>query len=119
MARVKRGYKARQRRKRVLRHARGFFGSRSRLYRVAKIAVMHAWRDAYIGRRLRKRDMRRLWIARINAAAREQGLSYSRFLHGLKTAGVEVDRKMLADMAVHDSAAFAELVTVARQAVEA
>ena len=84
MPRVKRGFKARRRRNRVLKQAKGFFGSRHRLYRVAKVAVMHAWRDAYIGRRLRKRDMRRLWITRIGAAARGTGTSYSKLMGGLE-----------------------------------
>jgi large subunit ribosomal protein L20 len=115
MPRVKRGYKARRRRNRVLKQAKGFFGSRHRLYRVAKVAVMHAWRDAYIGRRLRKRDMRRLWITRIGAAARNAGTNYSKLMGGLRQAGVKLDRKILADLAVSDPEGFAAVAAVARQ----
>lgn len=116
MSRVKRGYKARRRRNRVLKHAKGFFGSRSRLYRVAKIAVMHAWRDAYIGRRLRKRDMRRLWITRIGAASRQNGISYSKLIGGLHRANVKLDRKILAGLAVDDPEGFAAVAALAREA---
>ncbi len=117
--RVKGGTSIRRRHKKVLRATKGYQDGRRRLFRTANQAMLKAGRYQYRDRRTRKRDMRRLWITRINAAAREQGLSYSRFVHGLKTAGVEVDRKILAEMAVNDSAAFAELVTVARQAAEA
>lgn len=117
--RVKGGTSIRRRHKKVLRATKGYQDGRRRLFRTANQAMLKAGRYQYRDRRTRKRDMRRLWIARINAAAREQGLSYSRFVHGLKTAGVVVDRKMLAELAVNDSAAFAELATVARQAVEA
>jgi large subunit ribosomal protein L20 len=103
----------------VLRSTKGYQDGRRRLFRTANQAMLKAGRYQYRDRRNRKRDMRRLWISRINAAAREQGLSYSRFVYGLKTAGVQVDRKMLAEMAVNDNAAFAELVNVARQANEA
>lgn len=113
MPRVKRGFKARRRRNRVLKQAKGFFGSRHRLYRVAKVAVMHAWRDAYIGRRLRKRDMRRLWITRIGAAARRTGTSYSKLMGGLGKAGVKLNRKILADLAVNDPEGFAAVAAVA------
>lgn len=113
MARVTRGYKARRRRNKKLRAGRGFFGSRSRLYKVTNVAVMHAWRDAYIGRRLRKRDMRRLWITRINAAARGNQTSYSRLMGGLKKAGVRLDRKILADIAVNDPEGFAAVAAAA------
>ncbi len=116
MARVKRGFKARRRRNRVLKAAKGFFGSRRRLFKVSKVAVMHAWFDAYKGRRLRKRDMRRLWITRINAGARLSGMSYSRMMGGLKKASVEIDRKILADLAVTDPEGFAAVVAVAREA---
>lgn len=115
MSRVKRGFKARRRRNRIFKAAKGFFGSRSRLFKVAHVAVMHAWADAYKGRRLRKRDMRRLWITRIGAAARQQGTSYSRMMGGLRRAGVELDRKILADIAVSDPAAFATVAQVAAQ----
>jgi large subunit ribosomal protein L20 len=114
MPRVKRGFKARRRRNRVFKHAKGFFGSRGRLFKVAKTSVMHAWRDAYIGRRLRKRDMRGLWITRINAAARQHSLSYSRLMDGLRKANVALDRKILADLAVSDPAGFAAVADLAR-----
>ncbi len=116
MARVTRGFKARRRRNRVLKHAKGFFGSRSRLYKVTKVAVMHAWLDAYKGRRLRKRDMRRLWITRINAGARLNGVTYSRMMGGLRRAKVEIDRKILADIAVVDPEGFATIVNIAKTA---
>jgi large subunit ribosomal protein L20 len=119
MARVKRGVHAKKKHKAVLDRAKGFRGARSRRFKVAKEAVFHAERYAYRDRRNRKRDFRRLWIARINAAARIEGLSYSRLMHGLKLAEVEVDRKNLADLAVRDPKAFGELVAVARQALEA
>jgi large subunit ribosomal protein L20 len=114
--RVKGGIVTRRRHKKVLRRAKGFKDGRRRLFRTANQAVIKSGVNQYRDRRRIKREMRRLWIARINAAAREQGLSYSRLIYGLKTAGVEVDRKMLADMAVHDAAAFAQLVSVAKQA---
>jgi len=119
MARVKRGVHAKKKHKAVLDRAKGFRGARSRRFKVAKEAVFHAERYAYRDRRNRKRDFRKLWIARINAAARVEGLSYSRLMHGLKLAQVEVDRKNLADLAVRDPKAFGELVSVARQALEA
>jgi large subunit ribosomal protein L20 len=119
MARVKGGVHAKKNHKAVLDRAKGYRGARSRRFKVAKEAVQHAERYAYRDRRARKGDFRKLWIARINAAARQEGLSYSRLMHGLKLAEVEVDRKNLADLAVRDSAAFAALVTVAKQALEA
>jgi large subunit ribosomal protein L20 len=119
MARVKRGVHAKKKHKAVLDRAKGFRGARSRRFKVAKEAVFHAERYAYRDRRNRKRDFRRLWIARINAAARVEGLSYSRLMHGLKLAEVQVDRKNLADLAVRDPKAFGDLVAVARQALEA
>jgi large subunit ribosomal protein L20 len=119
MARVKRGVHAKKSHKAVLDRAKGFRGARSRRFKVAKEAVMHADRYAYRDRRQRKGDFRKLWIARINAAARQEGLSYSRFMHGLKLAGVELDRKVLADLAVREPAAFGELVSTAKQALEA
>jgi len=115
MPRVKRGNKARKRRKKVLKRAKGFFGSRSRLYRPANQAVLKALDNAYRDRKKKKRDFRRLWISRINAAARQHGLPYSRFINGLKQANIEIDRKMLAEMAVNDEQAFAELVDIARE----
>jgi large subunit ribosomal protein L20 len=114
MPRVKRGVTARARHKKVLKQAKGYYGARSRVYRVAKQAVIKAGQYAYRDRRQRKRQFRALWIVRINAAAREFGLSYSRFMDGLKKASVEIDRKVLADLAVHDKDAFAELVKTAR-----
>jgi large subunit ribosomal protein L20 len=114
MPRVKRGTAARARHKKVLKQAKGFRGRRKNVYRVAKQAVMKAGQYAYRDRRQKKRQFRALWIARINAAVRPHGLSYSRFINGLKTAGVEVDRKMLADLAVHDPTAFAGLVETAK-----
>lgn len=114
MARVKRSVASRSHRKEVLRRARGFRGARSRRFRVANESVMHSLRYSYRDRRQRKRDFRRLWIQRINAAARQEGLSYSRFIHGLKRAGVEVDRKNLADLAVRDPQSFRGLVTIAK-----
>jgi large subunit ribosomal protein L20 len=117
--RVKGGARLRQRHKKVLQATKGYQDGRRRLFRTANQAMMKAGSYQYRDRRNRKRDMRRLWIARINAAAREQGLSYSRFVYGLKAAGVEIDRKMLAEMAVNDTNAFSELVSMAKQAVEA
>jgi large subunit ribosomal protein L20 len=117
MARVKRGVTARARHKAVLERAEGMQGSRRRLYKSANEAVMHSLAYAYRDRKQRKGDMRALWIARINAAARQNGIAYSRFMHGLKAAGVEVNRKMLADLAVEDSASFAKLVEVAQGAL--
>ena len=117
--RVKGGARLRQRHKKVLRSTKGYKDGRRRLFRTANQAKIKAGVNQYRDRRRRKRDFRRLWIARINAAAREQGLSYSRFVHGLKEAGVEIDRKMLAELAVNDAHTFAELVSVARQAIQA
>ena len=116
MARVKRGFKARRRRNKVLKRAKGYFGSRSRLYKIACVAVMHALADAYVGRKLRKRNMRRLWITRIGAAARARGLSYSKLLGGLKKAGVELDRKILADLAISDPDGFSVIAKIAQGA---
>ena len=114
MARVKKAMNARKKHKKVLKLAKGFIGSRSKLYRPANTFVMKALKNAYIGRKLKKRDFRRLWIQRINAGTRAHGLSYSRFMNGLKLAGVEVNRKMLAEMAIHDAEGFAKLVEVAK-----
>lgn len=119
MARVKGGMVTRRKHKKILKLARGYFGSKHRLFRTAKQQVMKSWAYAYRDRRVRKRDFRRLWIQRINAAARINGMSYSRLMHGLKLAGVEVNRKMLADLAVADGKAFAELVSVAKTKLEA
>jgi len=114
MARVKRSVTARARHKKVLREARGYYGARRKVYRVAKQAVIKAGQYSYRDRRARKRDFRRLWIVRINAAAREFGLSYSRFMDGLNKADIQIDRKVLADLAVHDRAAFGALAEKAK-----
>jgi len=114
MARVKRGVVAKARHKKVLNKAKGYYGARSKVYRVAKQAVIKAGQYAYRDRRVRKREFRALWITRINAAARLNGLSYSRFVNGLSKAGIEVDRKILADLAVHDAVAFSELTEQAK-----
>ncbi|MFO7776936.1 MAG: 50S ribosomal protein L20 [Nitriliruptoraceae bacterium] len=119
MARVKGGVHAKKGHKAVLDRAKGYRGARSRRFKVANEAVDHAGRYQYADRRARKGDFRRLWIARINAAARQEGLSYSRLMHGLKLAEVEVDRKNLADLAVQDAAAFGALVQVAKDAIAA
>jgi len=117
MARVKRGVIARRRHKKVLKQAKGYYGARSRVFRVAKQAVIKAGQYAYRDRRQRKRQFRALWIARINAAARINGLSYSRFIAGLKKANIEIDRKVLADLAVHEANAFAAVVEKAKAAL--
>ena len=119
MPRVKRGVTARARHKKILTLARGFRGRRNAVYRIAKEAVMKAGQYAYRDRRQRKRQFRTLWIARINAAAREQGLSYSVFMNGLKKAAIEIDRKVLADLAVFDKAAFAQIVAQAKASLGA
>jgi large subunit ribosomal protein L20 len=115
MARVKRGTKRRARRKKLLKHAKGFFLTKSKLYRSAKEAVNRSLRYSYRDRRTRKRDYRTLWIQRIGAAARNNGLSYSQLIHGLKVGGIDIDRKILADMAVADADGFAALVASAKQ----
>lgn len=114
MPRVKRGVTARARHKKVLAKAKGYYGARSRIYRVAKQAVIKAGQYAYRDRRNRKREFRALWIVRVNAAARMHGMSYSAFMNGLKKAGIEIDRKVLADIAVHDMTAFTALVEQAK-----
>ncbi len=119
MPRVKRGVTAHARHKKVMKKAKGYYGARSRVYRVAKQAVTKAAQYAYRDRRQRKRQFRGLWIVRINAAAHENGLSYSRLINGLKKAAVEVDRKVLADLAVHDKAAFAAIAEKAKAALGA
>jgi len=118
MARVKRGVIARARHKKILKLAKGYYGARSRVFRVAKQAVIKAGQYAYRDRRQRKRQFRALWIIRINAAANELGLSYSRLINGLHLAGIEVDRKVLADLAMHEKDAFAALVAQAKAALE-
>jgi large subunit ribosomal protein L20 len=115
MSRVKRGVPAHKKRNRLLKRAKGFYGARSKLNSVAKEAVEKAALYAYVGRKLRKRNFRSLWIARINAAVREHGLSYSRFIDGLNKAGVEVDRKVLAQLAIEDPSAFGQLAEVAKK----
>lgn len=117
MARIKGGMNARKKHNRVLKLAKGYRGARSKQYRVAKQSVMRAMASSYEGRKQRKRQFRQLWIARINAAARINGLSYSRFMYGLKLAGVEVNRKMLSDMAVNDAEGFAKLAEVAKSKI--
>ncbi|WP_029138509.1 50S ribosomal protein L20 [Nakamurella lactea] len=117
MARVKRAVNAHKKRRTILEHASGYRGQRSRLYRKAKEQVLHSLNYAYNDRRKRKGDFRQLWITRINAGARANGVTYNRFIQGLRVAGVQVDRKVLAELAVHDEAAFAALVKIAREAV--
>ena len=116
MARVKGAMMTRKRRNKVMKLAKGYWGSKSKHFRVANQAVMKSGVYAYTGRRLKKRDFRRLWITRISAAVKLQGMNYSTFMHGLKTAGVAIDRKMLAELAVNNAAAFAQLVERAKQA---
>jgi large subunit ribosomal protein L20 len=115
MARVTTSVARKKRKKKILKQARGQFGARSKLYRTAKNAVERGWANSYRDRRRKKRDFRRLWIARINAATREHGLTYSRFIAGLRSAGVEVNRKVLADLAVREPQAFAELARIAKE----
>lgn len=119
MARVKGGFTTRRRHKKVLKLAKGYFGSKHRIFKTANEQVMKSLLYAYRDRRQRKRDFRKLWIARINAAARMNGLSYSKMMHGLKLAGVDINRKMLADMAVNDANAFSSLAAVAKAKVNA
>jgi len=117
MARVKRGNVHTKRRRRILKSAKGYYGSKSRLYSEAREAVDRAMQQAYQGRKLKKREYRRLWIARINAASRQHGLPYNRFMAGLKAAGVGLDRKVLAEIAVEDPKVFEELTSTAKQAL--
>ena len=117
MARVKRGVQARRRHKKVLKQAKGYYGARSRIFRVAKQAVIKAGQYAYRDRRQRKRQFRSLWIARINAASRSNGINYSQFINGLKKAEIELDRRVLADIAVHDKEAFTAIVEKAKAAL--
>ena len=114
MARVKKGLNAHKRHKKVLRLAKGFYGQKSKVYRAAKPAVMRALRSSYIGRKNKKREYRRLWIARINAAARSNDISYSKLMNGLRVAGIEINRKMLSEMAIYDAAGFTKLCEVAK-----
>ncbi|MFT4198852.1 MAG: 50S ribosomal protein L20 [Pseudoxanthomonas sp.] len=119
MARVKRGVTARRRHKKIISRAKGYYNARRKVFRVAKQAVIKAQQYAYIGRKQKKRNFRSLWITRINAAARINGLSYSRFMNGLLKAGITLDRKVLADIAVHDAAGFAALAEKAKGALAA
>ena len=114
MARIKGAINAKKKHKRVLKLAKGYRGARSKQYRIAKQSVMRAMASAFAGRKQRKRDMRRLWITRINAAARINGISYSQMMHGLKAAGIEINRKMLAELAVNDGAGYAALAEMAK-----
>ncbi|MCI9070300.1 50S ribosomal protein L20 [Clostridium sp.] len=114
MARVKRAVNARKNHKKVLKLAKGYYGGKSRLFRTANESVIRALRNSYVGRRLKKRDFRRLWIARINAATRMNGLSYSKFMNGIKLAGIDMNRKMLSEIAINDPKAFANLVETAK-----
>lgn len=114
MARVKKGLNAHKRHKKILKQAKGFYGQKSKVYRAAKPAVMRSMRSAYAGRKQKKREYRRMWIARINAGARMNGISYSRLMNGLKVSGIEINRKMLAEMAIYDEQAFAKLCETAK-----
>ena len=116
MARVKRAVNALKKRRKIFKQAKGYFGAKSKQYRAASEQVRRSLRYAYIGRKLKKRDFRRLWITRINAAARINGISYSKLINGLKVAGVVIDRKMLSDIAINDAAAFAKLCDTAKAA---
>ena len=118
MARVKKGVNAHKRHKKILKQAKGFYGSKHKIFTAANPAVMRALRSAEMGRKLRKREYRKLWITRINAAARMNGISYSRLMDGLKKANVDINRKMLSEMAIHDPAAFTEMVNVPKAALK-
>ena len=118
MARVKKGVNAHKRHKKILKQAKGFYGSKHKIFTAANPAVMRALRSAEMGRKLKKREYRRLWITRINAAARTNGISYSQLMNGLKKAGVEVNRKMLSEMAIHDAEGFTQLVNIAKEALK-
>ena len=118
MARVKRAVNAQKKKRKMMKLAKGYFGAKSKQYRAASEQVRRSLRYAYIGRKLKKRDFRSLWITRINAAARLNGLSYSKMMNGLKVAGVDINRKMLADLAINDAAAFAALAEKAKAAVK-
>ncbi|MFA5527999.1 MAG: 50S ribosomal protein L20 [Peptostreptococcales bacterium] len=115
MARVKKAMNAKKKHRKVLKLSKGFYGLKSKVFRAANPAVMRSLRSAFVGRKLKKREYRRLWIARINAAARMNDISYSKLINGLKLAGIEVNRKMLADMAVHDAEGFSQIVKVAKE----
>ncbi len=119
MARVKKGVNAHKRHKKVLKQAKGYYGQKSKNFRAANPAVMRALASAYVGRKMKKREYRRLWIARINAAARMNGLSYSKLINGLKKSGIDINRKMLSEIAIHNSADFTQLCDTAKKALEA
>ena len=118
MARVKKGVNAHKRHKKILKQAKGFYGAKSKVFKAANPAVMRSLRSAYVGRKLKKRQYRQMWIARINAAARMNGLSYSKLMDGLKKSGIEINRKLLSEMAIHDAAGFATLCETAKKAVK-
>ncbi|WP_130863425.1 50S ribosomal protein L20 [Bacilliculturomica massiliensis] len=118
MARVKKAINAKKKHKKVLKLAKGFYGAKSKIFRAANPAVMRSLRSAYVGRKNKKREYRRLWIARINAAARMNGLSYSKLMNGLKVSGIEINRKMLSEMAIYDPAGFAKLAETAKAAAK-
>ena len=117
MARVKKGVNAHKRHKKIMKMAKGLYGEKSKVFRAANPAVMRSLRSAYAGRKQKKRDYRKMWIARINAGARMNGLSYSKLMHGLKVSGIDINRKMLSEMAIHDEAAFAKLCETAKAAL--
>lgn len=119
MARVKRAVNARKYHKKILKLAKGYYGGRSKLFKTANETVIRALRNAYVGRKLKKRDYRKLWIARINAAARLNGMTYSRFMNGMKLANIDINRKMLSEIAINDPKAFADLVEVAKKQINA
>ncbi|AKA71880.1 50S ribosomal protein L20 [Clostridium scatologenes] len=119
MARVKRAVNARKYHKKILKLAKGYYGGKSKLFKTANETVIRALRNAYVGRKLKKRDFRKLWIARINAATRINGLSYSRFMNGMKLAGININRKMLSEIAINDPKSFAELVEIAKKQINA
>jgi large subunit ribosomal protein L20 len=119
MARIKGAVNAKKKHRKVLKLAKGFYGSKSKIFRCANPAVMRSLRSQYEGRKLRKRDFRKMWIARINAATRINGMSYSKFMNGLKLANIDINRKMLSEMAIHDPEGFANLVAIAKEKVSA
>jgi large subunit ribosomal protein L20 len=118
MARVKKGVNAHKRHKKVLKQAKGFYGQKSKVFRAANPAVMRSLRSAFIGRKNKKRDYRKMWIARINAGARINGLSYSKLMNGLKKSGIEMNRKMLSEMAIYDEKGFAQICETAKKAIK-
>lgn len=118
MARVKKALNAKKKHKKILKQAKGFYGAKSKVFRAANPAVMRSLRSAYVGRKLKKREYRRLWIARINAAARMNGISYSKLMNGLKVSGIEINRKMLSEMAIYDPAGFTKLAETAKSAAK-